>query len=92
SGTKGISNQDGFMAYPSPSLAEQKFFIRTEDYDDETSPAETDFIATPFIKAPAKVEIKIKKTGFFLNVESKDNFIVIGKTQYFKTNQGFYID
>jgi len=92
SGSKGITNKDGLMAYPSPSLAEQKFFIKTEDYDDETNPAETDFLATPFIKSPAKVKIKIKKSGFFIQVDSKDNFITINKTQYFKTEKGYYID
>lgn len=92
SGIKGKSNKDGVMAYPSPSLAEQKFFIKTEDYDDETSPAETDFTATPFIKSPAIVKVKIKKAGFYINLDSNDNFIVIGKTQYYKTNDGYYID
>jgi len=91
-GKKGNTSKSGLMAYPVPALSEQKFFINSEEYEDDITPKETNFSVTAFYKSPTKVNIEIKKPGFYIELDSTFKTIKINNTEYFKTDKGYFID
>ena len=92
SGYKGTTGANGKLVYPTASFYEQKIFLNPQEYIGEKSPQEATYEFNVNPNSPKNISVNILTPGFYLSVPSEKEFIKIKGKNFYKTDEGYYID
>ena len=92
SGYKGTTGANGKLIYPTASFYEQKIFLDPQQYAGDKSPQEATYEFNVNPNSPKTISVNILTPGFYLSVPSEKEFIKIKGKNFYKTDEGYYID